>query len=796
MRGPSRALVLASLVALPATGLLEAQEHDRFGQVVAVDGSDVLVLKPLAGRGPAALYAYRPGAGGWQTVDRLPPTDAGETAEGYSASLTLDGDRLWIGSGDASVRWAAHVLRRAGSRWTRGERLALDPTRPPAPAPATLDLAGLMRIIQPPLRVVTLDGERALVAVVGAGVPAVRVLEANRDGTWSVAASLETTAARPDDRFGAALALDGDLAFVGAPLQGNAGAVFVFRRSADTGTWVLAQTLRLAGDGAAANARFGSSLLLEGGTLAVGAPGAGVVVFFERQGGGDAWVETARLASPEGGGDGFGTALAVGPDELWVGAPSGAEARGTVHRYRREGGSAAWRPAAGGPLTGPTEDSDFGESVALGERVAVVGSPGADGDVGRAAVFPRRPDGRWGEPVWLRPGEELTAVTGGEVPCRDGRAGGFACDHVDLLSFLPVTALGGAPGETVSDVWGWTDPVADREYALVGRTGGAALVDVTDPANPRYRGVVRANPSGARDLKVYRDHLFFTGDGAGNHGLVIFDLTRLRGVTEPVDFEPDTVYHGIASAHNLVVDTEAGFAYPVGASGGGRTCGGGLHMLDIREPERPVFAGCYTDTEGLIWQGRTHDAQCVVYHGPDSSYRGHEVCFASNETALRIVDVTDKAEPVPLSVARYPDQAYVHQGWLTEDQRYFYMDDELDELTGQAPRTRTLVWDVAELEDPIFVGAFFGPTPATDHNLFIRGNRMYQANYNAGMWVWDVSEPEHPVPIGHFDTTPWEGDPPGFFGAWTAFPFFDSGTVVVTSIDEGLFVLRPRAVFP
>ena len=73
---------------------------------------------------------------------------------------------------------------------------------------------------------------------------------------------------------------------------------------------------------------------------------------------------------------------------------------------------------------------------------------------------------------------------------------------------------------------------------------------------------------------------------------------------------------------------------------------------------------------------------------------------------------------------------------------------------------------------------------------------MYQANYNAGMQVWDISDPERPVEIGSFDTTPWEGDPPGFQGAWTAYPFLESGTVLVSSIGEGLFLLRPRTIIP
>ena len=212
----------------------------------------------------------------------------------------------------------------------------------------------------------------------------------------------------------------------------------------------------------------------------------------------------------------------------------------------------------------------------------------------------------------------------------------------------------------------------------------------------------------------------------------------------------------------------------------------------MRDPKSPVFAGCFTDTVGLIAPGRTHDAQCVVYRGPDDRYRGRQVCFVSNESLLRIVDITDKQAPAPIGSASHPGTAYVHQGWLTDDHRYYYLNDELDELVGTTPATRTYIYDMAELDDPILVGSVDGPNSATDHNLLVKGDRMYQANYQAGFRLLDISDRESPVEIGWFDTTPYEGNPPGFVGAWTAYPFFASGAVVVTSMYEGVFLLRPQ----
>ena len=130
-------------------------------------------------------------------------------------------------------------------------------------------------------------------------------------------------------------------------------------------------------------------------------------------------------------------------------------------------------------------------------------------------------------------------------------------------------------------------------------------------------------------------------DGAGQHGMQIFDLTRLRDVGEdPVKFEEDAHYRSIASAHNIVINEDTGFAYAVGASSGGETGGGGLHMINIQDPLTPIFAGCFQDmSTGSQKTGYSHDAQCIIYQGPDAEHQGQEICFGANETALSIADV-------------------------------------------------------------------------------------------------------------------------------------------------------------
>ncbi|MDT8341141.1 MAG: choice-of-anchor B family protein [Longimicrobiales bacterium] len=791
------ALLLTAL--LPGAGTAQ----DAFGSAVAVTGpGEVAVLKPGAVRGPAQAQLFRRVAGGWTPDGALPMLGGGFPGETLTpvVSASADGSAVLLGAGDPAGALAGHLYLRDGAGWRGAGRIPVDPgTPPPAGLPATgLDMGTLLALMGPPPRIGILDGEGRRMAVAGGALGGTRVRILTRPGTdWTAELDLEVPEEARRAGLGGALAFDGNRILAGAPGLAQGGGGLLWAQSGPDGRWTLAG--RFAADSLQRDGSLGQAVALAGGEALLGAPGLDQVLRYGSDQS-EGWVLLGVLeggSRPDGRTAAYGAALAASADLLAVGAPRAREGRGEVVVYRREG-EAGWTLSARLAPEDLRPGDGFGSALALGHGHLVVGAPGAWGGQGRAAVFDLDAPGSL--PAWLEAGEPLERSVGEARPCAGGEAGGFACHGVDLVSFLPLSAMGAEPGGRVSDIWGWTDPETGREYVLAGRTAGLAVLDITEPGNPVFVGLLPANPSSARDIKVYRDHAFFTGDGAGDHGLLVFDLTRLRGVDPaamPATFEPDARYDQVASAHNLIVDTESGFAYTVGTNTGGRSCGGGLHMIDIHDPLNPTFAGCFTDTEGLIWSGRTHDAQCTVYRGPDEAYRGRQICFAANETAMRIVDVTDKANPVAISAMSHPGTAYVHQGWLTEDQRYLYVNDELDEIVGTSERTRTLIWDVAELDDPILVGEHLGPDQATDHNLYIRGNRAYLANYQAGLRILDISDPEAPVEIGFFDTTPYGPNPPGFGGgAWTAFPFFDSGLVVVSSINEGIFVLKPRPILP
>ncbi len=386
------------------------------------------------------------------------------------------------------------------------------------------------------------------------------------------------------------------------------------------------------------------------------------------------------------------------------------------------------------------------------------------------------PESRYSaEPIPLQP----LAFT----PCVAGSAAGYPCNKVDLLSLLPLANMGGGTG---SGNWGWTDPATGKEYALMGRSSGTAFVDVTDPITPIYLGNLPPHTvnSSWREIKTLGNYALIVSEAAG-HGMQIFDLTRLRSVVAPpVTFTESAHYPGFGNCHNVVANEATGFVYGVGSG----TCAGGLHMINMANPLAPVAAGCFSA------DGYTHDAQCVIYQGPDAAYYGREICFASNEDTVTIVDVTNKAAPVQLSRTTYSGVGYTHQGWLTDDQSRFLVNDVLDEQN-LGHNTRTRIFNISDLNAPVIAGIFDGPNTAIDHNMYVANGHLYQANYRAGLRILNLAQVNSGIltEVAFFDTYP-PSNSANFNSAWNVYPFFASGSILISDIEKGLFVVRATAV--
>ena len=386
-------------------------------------------------------------------------------------------------------------------------------------------------------------------------------------------------------------------------------------------------------------------------------------------------------------------------------------------------------------------------------------------------------------PTPVSPVYEVVVVESEENSCENGFSGDYPCSNYSLLNRINLTVL---QSDFANDNWGWTDPETGKEYVLQGLNDGTAFVDISSPTMARYIGKLptATEESTWRDIKVYNNHAFIVSEAA-DHGLQVFDLSRLRNQTEFQQFTADASLTSFGHAHNIAINEASGYAYVIGAD----QYNGGPIFIDISIPTEPTIMGGYGDSS------YTHDAHIVTYSGPDPDYQGREILFGSNSDGgnnnqVVIVDVTDKAAPRLISNATYSNGGYTHQNWIDEDHRYLYVGDELDERRFGNP-TKTLVFDLEDLDKPSLYYSYLGVTAAIDHNGYTKGDSYFLANYTAGFREIDIENIKagSMTEIGFFDTYP-ENDSNSFNGVWNVYPYFDSGVIAISDSNRGLFLVR------
>ncbi|KAF2874935.1 hypothetical protein BDV95DRAFT_486425 [Massariosphaeria phaeospora] len=413
------------------------------------------------------------------------------------------------------------------------------------------------------------------------------------------------------------------------------------------------------------------------------------------------------------------------------------------------------------------------------------------------------------------------------ISCKDGRAEAvkgdasqtYKCKNIDMYDFKTHEELGSADGEG-SGSWGWT--YHGREFIAIGQTDGASFAEVTKKGQLVYLGRLpaQADPVIWREIKVNGNYLIVGSEGVG-HGVQIFDLRKLLTIDpkRPKTFSTATDLTGlfnsrylpVGRSHNVVVNEEKNYVVAVGAAPRNSSCAAGLIFINMDDPSKPYSPGCAPQ------DGYVHDAQCIVYRGPDKKYSGRDICYGYNEDTLTIYDVTNKEGPQAAKVISrtpYKGASYTHQGWIIDPmwQSHLVLDDELDEGEINPNRTApdspakdgfpvTYIFDITNLEKPKNTGYYKSTTRSVDHNQFIYNGLAYQSNYQAGLRVLDVSSiPTDPTgasvkEIAYFDVYPEDDHLPGGgsavwdAGTWSHYTF-KSGYIVVNTIDRGAFVVK------
>ena len=391
-------------------------------------------------------------------------------------------------------------------------------------------------------------------------------------------------------------------------------------------------------------------------------------------------------------------------------------------------------------------------------------------------------------------------VSAAAAPCVGGSANGFTCSDVDLLAHVARGEISASPAEAM-DVWGFVDLNTHREYVFVGVTVGTAVFDVTDPANPREVGFIDGQSANWRDIKTYqyfdaaaerwRSYAYVTTDGATD-GLFVIDLNDLPHAVRRVPYSSD-----FTNAHNVFVTNTD---YMTGVRQTDRNpqiiiAGSGVDVGQYRsyaldDPSAPQFV------TRIAGAGYMHDAASAIIDGPRAAQCAGapttcEVLVDFNEEQVEFWEVNDPAAPNLLGrLPIYANTGYVHSGWWTEDKQHVFVHDELDERNAQLPTT-VRVLSLTDLSAPVAVGDWTGNTAAIDHNGFVRGNRYYMSNYARGLTVLDITNPIVPVEVGFFDTYG-PNDNAIFAGAWGAYPYLPSGTIAVSDVNSGLYLLEDQ----
>lgn len=595
---------------------------------------------------------------------------------------------------------------------------------------------------------------------------------------WKYESIITHADIQEDGYFGHSISVKGDRLLIGSR-NGNLAVLYEFNNL----IWEEKRTFKA--EKYQSKGRYGYSVELSDKNAIIGYPGYNSYGAFDiYQLENESWIKKAEVINPnESKGSYFASSISIFEDNLLVGDYNGEKS----YLFKMIDNDYSLIQIFDSPDI--INEGKFGRTVDIKSGQLIIGATYGE----KAYIYDINESGTWLLSNNISSDNRNQSITGQKIPCENGLANNYDCKNLDLMSFLSPSELSNGNNTELNDIWGWTDSTTSKEYALVGLLLGVSFVDVTDPINPFVIGVLPTETVSSlwRDIKVYKDHAFIVADNVYNHGIQIFDLTQLRGVTDFTVFEKTYHYDKVGSVHNLAINEETGFAYAVGVGSASKSeymCG--AHIIDINDPSNPTYSGCLGDeSTGRYNDGYVHDGQFVIYRGPDSDYYGKEIAFTCNETALGIADVTDKSNLKIISKYDQLNFGYVHQGWLSEDHRYFFVNDELNEYYGNDPEQTTVIFDVSDLDAPKVLTIYKSGLNTIDHNNYVVGNLLYQSNYSTGLRVLNINNVEAPVEVAYFDTYR-SGDIPSFVGSWSNYPYFSSGTIIVSSIEEGLFILK------
>lgn len=311
----------------------------------------------------------------------------------------------------------------------------------------------------------------------------------------------------------------------------------------------------------------------------------------------------------------------------------------------------------------------------------------------------------------------------------------------------------------LSNIWGYVDTLGN-EYALVGTQEGLDIIDVTNPNNPQFRFHVPGPNSIWREVRTYGKYAYVTTEGGG--GLRIVNLSYLPDSIQSRTWTGNNAINGqLNTIHALHIDN--GYIYLYGSN----LANGGAIIASLADPWNPNYVGQYNIN--YIHDGIVRNDTLWGSH----IYQGY----------FSAIDVSNKANPIVVQTQNTPTN-YTHNTWKSDDDQYLFTTDE----NSNSFLTCYDVHDVQNIREMDRIQITPG-SGSIVHNTYIKNDYAFTSWYTDGVVITDVSRPKNMINVGHYDTSPFSGD--GFHGAWGVYAYLPSGNILVSDIEQGMFVLTP-----
>ncbi len=322
-----------------------------------------------------------------------------------------------------------------------------------------------------------------------------------------------------DDALGATVAINGGVIAVGAPGKGgDTGAVYLYRFDPSMNAWSESE---VSASGGAPGDRFGSALAVSGGSLAVGAPGGETLYVFLFDPSSGAWSQISTLSATDGvAGDAFGAAIAMNGGLIAVGAPnadvSSDTDRGAAYVFRFDPSANSWGSEVKLIAANGAPGSHFGRNIAASSDTIVIGAPD-HGGTGAAYVFQYDPDTDSGTP-----GAQPEWTTGASLPIVDGETLLAGDDYGASVAISANAIVVGAPGDDAG-----------------GNERGCAYVYLFDPSDNSWFGT-KLTAGAAQDGDRFGQSVAISGNtivagsAAGSTHLFYYDPSSHDWLETPI----------------------------------------------------------------------------------------------------------------------------------------------------------------------------------------------------------------------------------------------------------------------